>query len=149
MKIGIETDPPPSAEKFSLQLPFGLIGLPKLTDFSLSPIKDKWPFLAMNWLGGERLEFVVIDPIGLISDYEVELSDEDAEALQIQSASDALVLAIVTVHTSRAHYVTVNLMGPVVVNRHTGIGKQIITLNCNRYSSHYPLIDQRAQVNAA
>ena len=132
-----------------MHLPFGLIGLPKLTSFAFSPIENSWPFMSMKWVGETPLDFVVIDPSGLIPDYEIELSDEDAEALQIRSASDALVLNIVTVHSSRPNFVTVNLVGPVVVNRHTGIGKQIILLNCNQYSSRHPLIDQRAEVDAA
>ena len=64
-------------------------------------------------------------------------------------AEDAQVLNIVTVHSSRPHFVTVNLVGPVVVNRHTNIGRQIIILNWSRYSSQHPLIDQRPRISAA
>jgi flagellar assembly factor FliW len=150
MKLATAIQLTPASDQHFLQLPFGLIGLPKLTSFSISPIENSWPFMSMNWLGDERMDFVVIDPSGLIPDYEIEVSDEDADALQLHSAFDALVLNIVTVHSSRPQFVTVNLVGPVVVNRHTGIGKQIIVLNWNRYSSQHPLIDQRApRVHAA
>jgi flagellar assembly factor FliW len=149
MKLATETQNSPDTDQHLLQLPFGLIGLPKLTSFSLAPIENSWPFMSMNWLGQERMDFVVIDPSGLIPDYEIELTDEDADALQLRTATDALVLNIVTVHSARPHFVTVNLVGPVVVNRQTSIGKQIITLNFHHYSSHYPLIDQRPRGNAA
>jgi len=149
MKLATESQASPSSEQFLLQLPFGLIGLPKLTAFSIFPIENSWPFMSMKWLGEERMEFVVIDPSGLIPDYEIEVSDEDASALQLQSSTDALVLNIVTVHSSRPHFATVNLVGPVVLNRHTGIGKQIIVLNYSRYSSQHSLIDERARENAA
>jgi len=149
MKLATETQAITASDQYLLQLPFGLIGLPKLTAFSLSPVENSWPFMSMRWLGEERMDFVVIDPCGLIPDYEIELGDEDAEALQIRSAADAQVLNIVTVHSSRPHFVTVNLVGPVVVNRNTSIGKQIIILNWNKYSSQHPLIDQRLRVNAA
>ena len=149
MKLATETQTNTSADQHLLQLPFGLIGLPKLTAFSLSPIENSWPFMSMNWLGEDKMNFVVIDPSGLIPDYEIELGDEDAEALQIRAAADAQVLNIVTVHSSRPHFVTVNLVGPIVVNRHTNTGKQIIVLNWNRYSSQHPLIDQRPRANAA
>jgi len=36
-----------------------------------------------------------------------------------------------------------------VINRQTGIGKQVIIQNWNRYSSEYPLVDQRAHKSAA
>jgi flagellar assembly factor FliW len=149
MKLATESQASPSSEQFLLQLPFGLIGLPQLTAFSIFPIENSWPFMSMKWLGEERMEFVVIDPSGLIPDYEIEVSDEDASALQLQSSTDALVLNIVTVHSSRPHFATVNLVGPVVLNRHTGIGKQIIVLNYSRYSSQHSLIDERARENAA
>jgi flagellar assembly factor FliW len=150
MKLATETQPdPPASDQQLLQIPFGLIGLPKLTSFSLGPVPNSWPFLSMKWLGEERMNFVVIDSIGLIPDYEVELGDEDAEALQLDSAKDALVLNIVTVHSTRPHYVTVNLVGPVIVNRRTSIGKQVIILNWSRFSSQHPLIDQRTHTNAA
>ena len=97
----------------------------------------------------ERMDFVVIDPSGLIPDYVIDVGDEDADFIGIQSAPEALVLNIVTIRSSRPHYVTVNLVAPVVINRSTGVGKQIIVLNFNRYSSDYPLIDHRMRVNAA
>jgi flagellar assembly factor FliW len=149
MKLATEVQTSPAADHQILQLPSGLIGLPKLTTFSIAPIENSWPFMAMNWLGEERMDFVVIDPSGLIPDYEIEVSDEDAEFLELHSAADALILNIVTVHSSRPQFATVNLVGPVVVNRHTGIGKQIIVMNWDRYSTQHPLIDQRRQANAA
>jgi flagellar assembly factor FliW len=149
MKLDTEIQANTTTDQNLLQLPFGLIGLPKLTAFSLTPIENSWPFMSMKWLGEERMDFVVIDPSGLIPDYEIEIGDEDAETLQITGAGDALLLNIVTVHSSRPHFVTVNLVGPVVFNRSTRIGKQIIILNWSRYSSQHPLIDQRPRVSAA
>jgi flagellar assembly factor FliW len=149
MKLASETQNNTATDQTLLHLPFGLIGLPKLTTFSLSRIENSWPFMSMKWVGPERMDFVVIDPSGLIPDYEIDLGDEDADSLQIRSAEDAQVLNIVTVHSSRPHFVTVNLVGPVVVNRHTNTGKQIIILNWSRYSSQHPLIDQRPRTNAA
>lgn len=136
-------------EQHILQLPFGLIGLPKLTTFAVSKIKNSWPFMALNWLGDEKMDFVVIDPRGYIPNYDIELTDEDADALRLFSAEDAMVFNIVTIHSMSPQFVTVNLVGPIVVNKHTGIGKQVIVMNWDRYSSMHPLIDQRVRANAA
>jgi flagellar assembly factor FliW len=149
MKLATEIQTRPSSEECIVQLPFGLIGLPKLTTFALAPIENSWPFMSLNWMGNKRMNFVVIDPSGLIPGYGIELSDEDAESLQIESTEDAMVLNIVTVHSSRPQFLTVNLIGPIVINRQTGIGKQIIIQNWNRYSSEYPLVDQRVHKTAA
>jgi flagellar assembly factor FliW len=149
MKLATEIQNSSSSEEMTLQLPFGLIGLPYLTNFSISMVEDSWPFMSMKSNGEERVEFIVIDPSGLIPDYEIEVSDEDADALQLKGSEDALVLNIVTIHSSRRQFVTVNLVGPVVVNRHSGIGKQVIVQNWNRFSAKYPLIDERARQTAA
>lgn len=131
-------------ESLRIHLPFGLIGLPELTGFLLSPIDESWPFQAIRSLEAEPIEFVVIEPTGLIPDYSLEISDEDAEALRITSAEDALVLNIVTVHSMRPQLVTVNLAGPVLVNRRTLLGKQVILSNSELYSTRHALVDERA-----
>ena len=57
--------------------------------------------------------------------------------LGIKEASDALLLGIVTIHgPNRA---TMNLKGPVVINRHSHIGKQVIIANAADYLVEYLL----------
>lgn len=99
--------------------------------------------MTMRSIGGEGVNFVVMEPQGIIPDYELELSEEDADALQIKSADDALVLNIVTIHSARPLYVTVNLVGPVILNRKTLVGKQSIVGKSTRYSVRHVLIDHR------
>jgi flagellar assembly factor FliW len=79
----------------------------------------------------------------VVSDYAVVLSDDDATALNLASPDDALVLNIVTVHSMRPQFVTVNLAGPIVVNRHTLLGKQIVLPQSEKISTVHPLIDER------
>ena len=50
---------------------------------------------------------------------------------------------IVTIHSLQPQHVTVNLVGPIVVNRHTLIGKQVILANFDQYSAQHVLIDER------
>jgi flagellar assembly factor FliW len=135
--------------EFQISIPAGLIGMPKLNSFSIALEDNGWPFMHLKSAGGQEVQFVVIDPGAVIQDYEIELSDEDAELLDIKSAADAMVLNIVTVHSLRPQYVTANLIGPLVINRHTGVGKQVIVMSWNRVSATYPLIDERGQKNAA
>jgi flagellar assembly factor FliW len=149
MKLETEIQLSPSSGPLMLELPLGLIGLPKLTAFAIAPVENSWPFMLMNSQGGQSVHFVTIDPSGLIPGYEIEVADEDAEWLGITSSEDALVLNIVTVHSNAPQHVTANLVAPVIINRHTAVGKQIIVLNWSRFSSEYPLIDKRAQASAA
>ena len=54
----------------------------------------------------------------------------------IQSPADALLLNIVTVRDGQA---TVNLKGPIVINRHTLIGKQCIPTNVANFALQHPM----------
>jgi flagellar assembly factor FliW len=129
-----------------ISLPFGLIGLADLQQFDLFPIEGSEPFLNMRSTGVEPLSFVVLEPQGVVAGYEIELSEEDADMLQIQSAEDALVLNIVTIHSSQPLFVTANLAGPVIVNRRTLKGKQLVLRSPHKYSVRHVLIDARADV---
>jgi flagellar assembly factor FliW len=37
---------------------------------------------------------------------------------------------------------TVNLVGPIVVNRRTREGRQFVISNYSRYSAHHPLVEK-------
>jgi flagellar assembly factor FliW len=121
-------------------LPDGLVGFPEHRAFELTSVPEEAPFLWLHLKGPDPLNFVVIEPCGIIANYELELFDEDAEFLGIKDAADVFVLNIVTVPPHAPSAATVNLAGPVVVNRHTGIGKQCILSNYARYSAHHPLV---------
>jgi flagellar assembly factor FliW len=134
----------PTGTRRLFQLPEGLVGFPQHHTFELSILEDQPPFMLLHLKGPGVLEFVVIEPQGIIADYELELFDEDAEFLGIKNASDAFVINIVTVPSDAPTAATVNLAGPVVVNRHTGVAKQCILANYFRYSAHHPLVEASA-----
>jgi flagellar assembly factor FliW len=50
------------------------------------------------------------------------------------------VLNIVTVSRSLPPTATVNLVGPVIINRRLGIAKQVVLANHSRYSARHPLV---------
>ncbi len=125
-----------------LRLPDGIVGFEDYKSFELLGVPDQFPFLCMRLHGPtDTLDFVVIEPGGLIPDYELELFDEDAAALGLADSNDAMVLTIVTVRHGSNATATVNLVGPVVVNRRTGLARQCILANYARYSAHHPLVE--------
>jgi len=141
MKLATETAA--SLQQCQIHLPFGLIGLADLQRFDLFHIDGSWPFMSMRSVGDDGINFVVMEPQGVIPGYELELNEEDADALQIQSTEDALVLNIVTIHSSRPLFVSVNLAGPLVLNRTSLVGKQVIIGRSSKYSVRHVLIDHR------
>ncbi len=121
----------------------GLIGFPHLTDFTLEAVKESPPFLLMQAEGDGAPEFVVMQPGGVVSDYKLTLRDEDCEALGISREAEALVLNIVTIRSLNPQHVTVNLAGPVIINKLSGKGRQIILMNNQGYSTEHVLVDER------
>lgn len=145
MKVSPDLTPAESATSSqAVRLPEGLVGFPEYKSFELLFVKDELPFVWMRLHGPDPLHFVVIEPGGIIPDYELELFDEDAAFLGISDPADAMVLNIVTVKPGAQASATVNLAGPIIVNRRTAIAKQCVLANYGRYSAHHPLVDNNA-----
>lgn len=131
------TDQSPDAEivPSSLEFPDGLPGFPDARRFLLEPLGEELaPFWAMRSLDTDRLQFVVVPPGAVFENYVVEVPDDDVERLGLNGADDALVVVIVTVSQPP----TANLLGPVVVNRHTGRSRQVV-LPSSGYDVRTPL----------
>ena len=112
-------------------------------------LPEQLPFLWARLDGPTPLHFVVVEPGNILGDYEPELFDEDATTLGLASPADALVLNIVNVQPGHPLEATVNLVGPVIINRRTGVGKQVVLANHGRFSARHPLLDQTAAPSAA
>jgi flagellar assembly factor FliW len=125
---------------FQLEFPNGIVGFPEHQRGEVLHIEDQLPFQWLRLHGPMPLNFVVIDPVGIVPDYTPELFDEDAASLGIVTADDALLLNIVTVGRTQPVTATVNLVGPIVINRHTGRAKQVVISNHGRYSARHPLV---------
>lgn len=108
----------------------GLPGFPDARRFVLVRLGDEVsPFSVLRSLDeGTDLEFVVTHPALFFPDYEPELDDDTATRLELQSADDAVLLVIVTV-ADPVSASTANLLGPIVVNRHTRAAAQAVLGN--------------------
>ncbi len=115
----------------------GLLGFEQIKDYVLITNPGEEPFRWLEVRNNPALAFVVVDPFVVVPDYRPNLPQPDVEFLGIQSPEDVQLLNIVTVHgPNRA---TVNLKGPIVLNRHTATGKQVVISNASEYSVQHPL----------
>ena len=89
----------------------------------------------------DGMAFVVIEPGGVIPDYIIEIPDNDVEVLKITAEDSPLILNIVTIGGDDPGSITVNLVGPIIINRATGSGKQVIISNHEKYSAKFRLSD--------
>jgi flagellar assembly factor FliW len=134
-------DTPPANE---IILPQGLIGFGAYKRAELLYLPDHLPFLWMklcNLDSADSLHFIVIEPGGLVPGYEPELFDGDAEQLDLRSPAEAMIINIVTLQRQAPVEATANLIGPIVVNRRTRVGRQLVISNYSRYSAHHALVE--------
>jgi flagellar assembly factor FliW len=131
-------DTPVANELF---LPQGIIGFANYNRAELLYSEEHLPFLWLRLHGPDILHFVVIEPGKLIPGYEPEIFDEDAAQLELYDSADAMILNIVTLHHQQPVEATVNLIGPIIVNRRTRIARQRVLANHGRYSAQHPLVD--------
>lgn len=137
--IPTDLDIPPSNQ---LELPQGLIGFGAYKRAELLYLPDHLPFLWMKLQSAvDDLHFIVIEPGGIVPGYEPEIFDSDAENLGIENPAEAMILNIVTLRRQRPVEATVNLIGPIVVNRRSRIGRQLVISNYSRYSAHHELLE--------
>ena len=116
----------------------GLPGFPEVHRFRLKPWGPPGsPYLLLRALDDPEVGFVVVPPWVFYPDYEFDLDDETAERLGLAVSEDAIVLAVVTLR-DRPDEATINLLGPIVVNRHTHAAAQVV-LPTAGYSVRAPL----------
>ena len=107
----------------------GLPGFPADRAFRLEMLAPELgPFLLMRSVTQTEICFVLTVVGSLFPDYAISIDEQHVANLGLESADDALVLAIVTL----GEPATANLLGPVVVNRRTLAAAQVV-----QYESGY------------
>ena len=120
-----------------IQLPYGLLGFEREKNYLLVSNPQEEPFSWLQMMDNGRKAFLVVSPFLVMPEYQPDIPADDVDFLGLAEPTDALVLNICTLRgPGRA---TINLKGPVVINRHTLIGKQVIPNNAMQYALCHPL----------
>jgi flagellar assembly factor FliW len=120
-----------------IHLPSGLLGFEQVKRYSLSSTPGEEPFHWFRAMEDPRLAFVVVSPFEALPSYAPDLPSEDVRLLGLETPEDALLLNIVTLR--REGRATINLKGPIVINRFSLLGKQVVIANAADYSVQHPL----------
>lgn len=132
-----EVSGPAAPEPVSIILPEGLLGLETWKQFELTGSTEEAPFLWLKSQQDLRIQFLVAPAFEVVPDYQPDIPSADIGKLQIRHPDDAQILAIVTLHPDG--HATVNLKGPIVINRHTRLARQVVLANAAQYSVQHPL----------
>ena len=127
-----EAEPLANERQSAINIPFGLLGFEGVKQYTLLADPQEAPFLWLQMLEDPKASFLVLNPFLVLPDYQPELSDEDVAFLGLQTSEEAAIFNIVTLRGRGS--ATINLKGPIVINRRTLVAKQIIPINAASYS---------------
>lgn len=125
-------------EQALITLPCGLIGLGHVTRLVFVDQEDAGWFRWWQAVDHPEMAFVTIDPSRLVEEYALAGVDDDLRALGVGDASTRMVVSLVSLPQGTLEGATANLLAPIVVNRATGQGRQVV-LPDGRYSVAHPL----------
>ena len=120
-----------------LTFPNGLFGFESCHKYALIDAEYK-PFLWLQSLDEQSLAFLLIDPFLIEKNYELDVDDKKLFEIEIESPTDVIVFAIITVPNDSSP-VTVNLQGPIVINRKNNQALQVI-LSDSKWSTKHNII---------
>ena len=109
-----------------ITFPGGIPGFEDCTRFVIVPMPECEPF---SWLvcidGSTLLRFAIINPLIFIPDYSPKLSKDQLAELKISDLNDLVLYTIVTIGKNPVDS-TVNLAGPIIINKPAKLGKQAL-----------------------
>jgi flagellar assembly factor FliW len=121
--------------------PQGLFGFEELRDYVLLDA-EKPPFYWLQSLDKTQTAFVVINPFLIRPDNEENIGNEELAEIGIDAPEKALILAIVTIPPDGSP-MTVNLQGPLAINRDTRQGKQAVLAD-SRWKTRHDIMAELA-----
>ncbi|MFZ3046956.1 MAG: flagellar assembly protein FliW [Desulfatirhabdiaceae bacterium] len=122
-----------------ISFPDGLLGLPEHTDYCILEHQPGSPFYWLQSVTTPYLAFIVINPLLGEPEYLNNLPQTDKQLFQGIEEDEILILSLVTVTPDNPNPLTMNLVGPLVINQKTHNGRQVV-LSSSRYSCKHPLV---------
>jgi len=120
-------------EHQKITFPQGLLGFEPLKDYVLLDA-ERQPFFWLQSIDDERVAFIIIDPFIFRPDYEANIDNDELKVINISDPEKALIFSIVTIPA--AGPMTANLQGPLVINRDTRRGLQVILTDPSWKTKH-------------
>ncbi|MCG8571547.1 MAG: flagellar assembly protein FliW [Spirochaetes bacterium] len=126
-------------EKQKIYFAEGILGFEDIHHYFLIDNQEGGPFF---WLQAENvpeIAFVVIEPNLVDVNYQLQTDPKDLKELNLEDKENMLLLSIVTINDDPKD-ITVNLLGPLVINKNTHQAKQVISTT-DQYTVRHPLFN--------
>lgn len=118
-------------------------GIPGFTDMHRFAVINDSTNIAISYmqsLDEKNVCFIIIPPIFIDKDYDIEISESTVEKLEIKAPEDVKLYAIMTLPDNFKD-ATVNLKAPIVINIKNNKGIQEI-LDDERYSIRHRIVKE-------
>jgi flagellar assembly factor FliW len=127
-----------------LEFPSGILGFEEYKGYVILEIRKDGLFRCLQSTDDPDVAFVIIEPAVFWPDYQVQVEAEAlAEIGPIDDPGGVAIYAIVTVPRDVAK-MTANLQAPLMINRKTRRGKQVVLTDGNYYTRH-PILEAGRQ----
>jgi len=118
-----------------LHFPEGIIGYADIRDAEVKILDEKKPFSLMRLEDPTGfMNLLVIEPRDFNLAYHPVFFENDLVSLGITDPTDVALLNVVSIESPETQELTVNLVGPFLINRKLKIGKQVVIQNYSNYS---------------
>jgi flagellar assembly factor FliW len=104
----------------------GIPGFEEYKNYAILDIEGKNDLKCFQSVDDSEICLLTVIPWECFKDYEIQLSDQEMNELELNKPEDVAVYNVVTV---RKDQITANLVAPIVINVLNGMGKQIILSN--------------------
>jgi flagellar assembly factor FliW len=128
-----------------ITFPRGILGFAKNKRYILFPHSEGSPFFWLQSVEDGELAFVVMNPQLVKADYTIDVDENVLTELEAVKEDTLEVVCIVTIPRNDPRRMTINLLGPIIINAQSRCAVQVI---CDKqsYSHRHPLIaEQQAQ----
>ena len=109
-----------------LNFKHGIPGFENQKEFVILDIEGNEYLKCLQSTEDKDINFLITSPWNYYTDYEIELSKQEIEELDITDEKDTMIYNVVTVRDNK---ITTNLVAPIIINVINNRAKQIILSN--------------------
>lgn len=129
-------------EDKSILFPKGILGFTQIKKFVLFPHTEGSPFYWLQSIEDGSIAFVVMNPQLVKADYSINIDESLLKELDAGALSDLEVMCIVTIPHNQPDKMTINLLGPIIININKRCAVQIICPD-EHYSHRHPILAEK------
>lgn len=125
----------------------GIPAFEEYKEYIIMPVSENSPFYYLQSVQEPELCLIIAHPFVFFPDYEIEISDEELQSLEVEEAGGDLAIYLILTIPDDFRLTTANLLAPIVINPKNRQAMQYVVVNA-KYSTRH-LIFQTEKKAAA